>query len=164
MLTLITILAGALLLGILGLTHFTPIGVKGIKAYWPDFQLFDMQFSYQPTEIHHALTNLNCLGREAYKRYLLIDYIFILCFLFLMLRGVERLVKENTALYGVLFILAILRAFFDIVENTGILRLIRTYPKKNQLLSVICSYSTTLKFICLFSWLLVMLVAILYKK
>lgn len=91
---------------------------------------------------------------KAYKRYLLFDYTFILFFLILMI-GISIKITDNYVLKYILISISILRAFFDLIENTLIIILINYYPEKNNFKAKICSWSTTFKFIFLYSWIAV---------
>lgn len=157
MLNIISIIAGFVFIGILVLTSFTNIGVRGIKKYYSDFKLFDMQLHYNYKDIHESLTHLSSPGREAYQRYLYIDYIFIISFLILMILG-GNLLTKNTTLKFLLILFAVSRALFDVIENTILLYLINLYPNTKGSLPLFCSYATTLKFVCLFCWIAIVFI------
>lgn len=138
---------------ILFLMHFTNLGIRGIRSFDEEFQLFDMQLRYEPSRIFTSLEKLGIEGRNAYQSYLIMDYLFILCFLVVMAAITSRLFEKNSFRI-VALALAFLRALFDVIENTSLIYLINNYPRESKVIATVCSYATTLKFISLFAWLI----------
>ncbi len=138
----------------------TEHGIPGIKKYDANFRLLDMRFNYDVKTVYSTFENIGENGMKAYKRYLFFDYTFILFFLILMI-VISIKIADNNVLKYILIIFSILRAFFDIIENTLIIILINYYPEKNNFNAKICSWSTTLKFIFLYSWITVITFSLL---
>jgi hypothetical protein len=69
-------------------------------------------------------------------------------------------VTDNNFIRNVLIFSASVRALFDIIENSILLKLIKICPEKNIALANICSWSTTLKFISLYVWIIFIFISI----
>ncbi len=145
------------LIGVIGfvicliLMYTTDLGHIGLQKYDADFSLLDMKFHYSVNNIEDTLEGLGSGGRSAYRNFWLLDYAFIACFLIVMLSMVNRYVQNNRA-KKVLITLAVMRACFDIAENTFLWVLSRIYPAHHDVLAALCPWITTLKFICLYLW------------
>jgi hypothetical protein len=131
----------------------TDHGIPGIQKYDEDFRLLDMRFRYNSKVVYNTFNSIGIKGMKLYKKYLAVDYFFILCFLIIMV-AISNLILPNTVYNNLLIILAFSRALFDVIENTIIIILINQYPDKNIKLATICSWSTTFKFISLYLWII----------
>jgi len=140
----------------------TEHGIPGIRKFDANFKLLDMRFKYDVKTIYSTFENIGEKGMKAYKRYLVFDYTFILFFLILMI-VISIKIADNSFLKYFLIFISILRAIFDLIENTLIIILINNYPEKNSFKSKTCSWSTTLKFISLFLWIAVITFSLLLK-
>ena len=127
-------------------------GIPGIRKYDPDFRLLDMRFRYNSESVYNTFDKIGLEGIKAYKKYLIFDFIFIACFLIVMI-AVTLWITDNIFIIYPLIGFASLRAVFDIFENTFIIILINNYPEQNTFLADICSWTTTLKFMSLYLWL-----------
>lgn len=101
-------------------------------------------------------------GRVAYCNFLILDYVFIVCFLIVMLM-ISKMISNSLVVQNTLYILCILRAMFDCIENAMLIFMLNNYPVFNSTIAKVCSHMTTLKFIMLYSWLLIILVHIFFK-
>jgi hypothetical protein len=135
----------------------TELGVLGIRKYSSDIQLLDMQLHYDQELIHNTYKTLGTQGLQAYQRYLVLDYFFVI-FLYIIMFSISLKISSNQFIRNVLIGLATAKAVFDIIENTLLILLIKKYPAVDSLISTICSWSTTLKFVALILWLVVVIV------
>ncbi len=156
-----------LLLAVLGfifslyLMYRTDHGIPGIQKYDKDFRLLDMRFRYDSKVVYDTFNSIGNKGMKLYKKYLAVDYFFILCFLIIMV-AISNLILPNTLYNNLLIILAFSRAVFDVIENTIIIVLINQYPDKKIKLANICSWSTTFKFVSLYLWIVGIVFGFLY--
>jgi hypothetical protein len=137
-------------------------GIPGIQKYDPNFQLLDMRFRYNRDIVYETFEKIGAKGRKAYKDYLVIDFIFIACFLIVM-TAISLAVTTNPVFNYALIGLAVSRAVLDILENTMIIILINKYPNKRPGLSDFCSWATTVKFITLYLWFIGLILSLVIK-
>ena len=139
------------------LTMYLPgHGIQKIGDHDPGFRLLDMQLRYDSIRVHETMKGLGEEGRKAYRDYLMLDFLFIGCFLVVMLTITNSLFATS-ALIKIVSCAGILRALFDIVENIMLLLLISNFPIYKHALSIAASRATTLKFLMLYLWLAVVL-------
>ena len=143
------------------LMYATDLGERGLRKYDADFKLLDMRFHYTTADVSEAFEKLGEGGRKAYQNYWILDFVFIVCFLIVMLTITDKIAVSGWAIY-ILIALAIARAGFDIVENSLFLYLSKIYPAHNDSLATICSWTTTCKFISLYVWILGVVVMSLF--
>ncbi len=154
------------LIGFLGflvslfIMYRTDYGIRGIQAHSPSFRLLDMRFYYNPDTVKQTFEQIGEGGRYAYQRYLVLDFIFILCF-FVTMITVSNFGRINVQIRTMLCILCGMRALFDVIENLLLIHMLRQYPSFNEFLASACSWFTTFKFIMLYFWLLIILLQIL---
>ena len=132
--------------------YTTDYGIQGMQKYDPDFRLPDMQFHYDAEVIHDTFENIGNFGREAYQNFLLLDFAFILCFLFIMITITNNVFPYPKSKTIFLWI-CIFRALFDILENSLLLIMLNSYPVFHYTLAAMCSWITTLKFAALYIWM-----------
>lgn len=154
------------ILNVIGITGFllclllmqtTNHGPRGIQKFDPSFRLPDMRFHYSGKSLKPVLERIGEEGRKAYKRFLQLDFIFISCFLITMLTITNAGFVSNPVRI-LLIITAIMRAVLDVTENALLLHMLNKYPEFNEKTAVICSWSTTVKFIMLYTWLLLLVI------
>jgi hypothetical protein len=121
--------------------------------YNRSFRLLDMQFHYSSDTVRQTFEQINAGGRSAYQKFLVLDFIFIICFLTTMVTITDA-VFGSPHVRTILYVVCGLRAFFDVVENKLLLRMLGQYPVFNETTVTICSWFTTFKFIMLYIWLL----------
>lgn len=143
--------------------YTTNHGPRGIQKCDPSFRLPDMRFHYSGKALKPVLERIGEEGRKAYKRYLLLDFIFISCFLITMLT-ITNAGSASDPLRILLIITAIMRAVLDVMENTLLLHMLNQYPKFNEKAAAICSWSTTLKFIMLYAWLFLLVMQFILQR
>lgn len=136
--------------------YVTPYGVRGIQVYDPAFQLPDMQFHYSAEQITHTFEQIGSEGRAIYQNYFILDSVFILCFLIVMVK-ITYLLFSGSPTRRLLLAVCILRAIFDILENSFMFIILESYPVINDPMITICSYFTTIKFVLLYTWILVII-------
>lgn len=139
------------------LMYKTELGVLGIQKYSPDVKLLDMQMNYDHKLIHSTFESLGIKGLQAYQRYLVLDYFFLI-FLYIIMFSISLKISSNEFIRNILIGLSTAKAVFDIIENTLLILLIKKHPGMELLLSTICSWSTRLKFISLSLWVLIAIV------
>ena len=145
----------------LAMMYFTNHGIRGLRKYDADFRLLDMRFRYTSADVNEAFTTLGDGGRRAYRRFWILDFFFIACFLIVMLAVADSIFMAGW-LKNVLLALAIARAAFDVAENGILLYLIGKYPAQNHALATIGSWVTTCKFVALFLWMLAVAAMLLH--
>ncbi len=154
------------LIGFLGflvclfIMYRTGYGIRGIQVHSPSFRLLDMRFYYNPDTVKQTFEQIGKGGRYAYQRYLVLDFIFILCFLITMIT-ILNFININVQIRTMLCILCGMRALFDVIENLLLIHMLRQYPRFNEFLASACSCFTTFKFIMLYFWLFIILMQIL---
>lgn len=152
-------------IGIIGFFIFLMIiyrskhGIPGMVKYDADFKLLDMRFHYNNHTIYTTFESLGKAGIVAYQHYLIIDFLFICCFLITMLTINESFINNSIQKYGTTF--CVLRALFDSIENSLLLVLIHQFPYQSNLLGNICSWMTTCKFLALYSWILLIVFSVI---
>lgn len=135
------------------LMYGTNHGIPGIQKYDPNFRLLDMRFRYNGDAIYNTFDKIGSQGVQAYKHFLLLDFCFIASFLIVMIAITLRITSQTTY-RNILLGLAVARAALDILENILLITLANNYPIRNDFLANICSWSTTLKFIALYAWVI----------
>jgi len=133
--------------------YMTRHGISGIREFDPSFRLLDMRFQYSSETIQQTFEKIHDGGRLAYKKYLLLDFIFI-AFFFITMLTISDAVLVSSHAKIIIFIVCGLRALFDILENVLLLHMLDQYPIFNQLLAKLSSNFTSLKFIMLYLWLM----------
>ncbi len=147
------------LIGIFGfvicllIMYLTDHGIRGIQTFDRSFRLLDMRFHYNSQIVKQTFEQISEGGRLAYQRYLVLDFIFIICF-FITMIAISDAVFVSPHIKTILYIVCGLRALFDIFENILLLYMLGQYPVFNPALTTICSWFTTFKFIMLYLWLL----------
>lgn len=141
----------------LAIMYVTPYGIRGIQVYDPTFQLPDMKFHYSAEQITHTLEQIGNEGRTIYQKYFLLDSVFLLCFLIVM-ATITFLLFTGSTTRKLLLAVCILRAIFDVLENSFMIIIVKSYPAINKTMIMICSYFTTIKFVLLYTWTLVIII------
>lgn len=132
--------------------YLTNHGIRGIQIYAPDFRLLDMRFHYDSETVRQTFEQISEGGRRAYQKYLMLDFVFILCFLAVMITVSDAIPASRSVQTG-LYILCVLRALFDVFENILLLRMLGQYPAFDKAMASLCSRITAIKFIMLYTWL-----------
>lgn len=132
--------------------YTTDHGIRGIQKHDPDFRLLDMQFRYDTEVVDDTFEKIGDSGREAYQNFLLLDFVFILCFLFTMLT-ITNTVFPYSRIKTIFLWICVVRALFDILENSFLLIMLNSYPVFNDTPAAMCARITTLKFVVLYVWI-----------
>ncbi len=133
--------------------YLTDHGIRSIQTFNSSFRLLDMRFHYISETVKQTFEQISKGGRIAYQKYLVLDFIFILCFLITMIT-ISDAVPTSPKVKTFVYILCGLRALFDVFENILLLHMLNQYPVFNKTTATICSWFTTFKFIMLYIWLL----------
>lgn len=141
----------------LAIMYMTNLGVRGIRVYDPAFQSPDMKFHYSAGQVTQAFEQIGNEGRTIYQKYLILDSAFTLCFLISMVT-ITNLLFTGSLARNFLLAVCIFRAIFDILENSFLLIVLKSYPDINKPMLIICSYFTTIKFVLLYIWILVIII------
>lgn len=142
--------------------YTTDIGHMGLQRYDASAQLFDMSFEhYEIEDISGTFEKLGIEGRGLYQNYWMLDYFFIVCFGVVMVT-IANLITSKGVVRKLLIVVTILRAIFDLVENTSLFYLSIIYPRGNELLGTTASWATTFKFITLYLWTTGVVVILIY--
>ena len=150
--TVVAILVCGLGMALLyGLMDFSARSPRKIPMENGEFHMPDMRFRYTADELYATFT-LAGDNRPRMKRYWLLDFGFILCFLGAMLLIALNVVGFASPLFLLMAIAAIARALLDAAENLCFLRLYRLYPARSDALARAVSFITSTKFVFLFLW------------
>lgn len=147
---------------ILILMYATSWGIPGIRRYDSEFRLLDMRFRYSPEMVRSTLKTIGSAGRSAYCQYLLLDFVFIVCF-FIVMNAITDAVIIVPQLKQALSFIILMRALFDGLENTILFILLKRYPDINTTAALICSWATSLKFTMLYVWMFFIITAVPIK-
>ncbi len=152
---------------------FFPQSDRKRKSVAPEAQpILDLQYAYSPEEAYSALDSFGENGRNQYlKSVFLIDTAYPLIYgityslLLIFLLKIVFPNRKNLHRWG---ILPIAVSILDVLENTGIVLLLATYPVRHDGIALATSVFTTLKWtlaILLIIFLIVLsLVWILRRK
>lgn len=121
-----------------------------------DDKALDMLFNYDKTTFYEILHLLDNSDRLAYKLIHIADYAFIIGVYPLISMGLSRSI-EKTKKLRVLIVLPLIAGLFDFLENLMMDIHLYAYPKEIILLGSLSGSFTTLKFIFLYTSLLVLL-------
>ena len=135
-------------------------GIQRIREYDSEFRLLDMQVRYDSSTVYETMERLGPAGRRAYRDYLVLDFVFIACLLVVMLT-ITNVLYPPSIMRTIGLAASIMRAVFDISENIMLLFMIRNWPVSDRFLPAVCSWSTTLKFLMLYAWCLIVLYRLL---
>jgi len=122
--------------------------------------ILDLQFGFTPEFAHELLDNLQDDGRKAYRLTTLfvdIPYALIYGFIYSFILVVLLKKTKNWSKYKLIILVPLLISLFDLLENVGILLLIKTYPNTSTSISVFTSWSNQLKWIFAFITFLLVL-------
>ena len=141
----------------LALMYLTDLGVRGIRRYDSSFHSPDMKFHYSVKQVMETFERIGETGRLIYQKYLILDCLFTLFFLIVMLAITNKLIT-NPSVGNILFVVCVLRAIFDLLENGFLIKVLKKYPEINKSILKWCSYFTTTKFLCLYLWIAVLII------
>lgn len=139
--------------------YMTNLGVRGIREYAPSFQSPDMKFHYSVGQITQTFEQIGIAGRAIYQKYLFLDFIFTLCFAIVMLT-ITNFLFTGTIIRNFMYLVFVLRAVFDTLENLLLLTAVRSYPIANVTMITLCSYFTSIKFVLLYIWIFALIIQI----
>ena len=125
---------------------------RSIRADGKEFQMPDMRFHYTGEALAEAFTQAGEAGRPLMRRYWRLDFGFIVSFLGVMVMIAFNLTGGQGWLFGVMGVLAGLRAVLDGGENGLLLRALRRYPTGGVREGNLAGYVTSAKFLCLYGW------------
>ena len=102
--------------------------------------------------------------RPRMRRYWLLDFGFIACFWVVMIAIGQNVSQGNMTFTLLMLIAATARALLDVTENILLLALYRAYPTRNDRLAQIACTVTTVKFVFLFLWAVLLLAAFIVGR
>lgn len=127
------------------------------------FQMPDMRLRPTPDALYQTFA-LAGDERPRMRRYWLLDFGFIACFWVVMI-AIGQNVANGSATFALLMLIAATaRALLDVTENSLLLALYRTYPKRNDRLAQIACTVTTAKFVFLFLWAVLLLASFIVSR
>lgn len=162
---LLGILASIIIIAIMGYATQTLV-----YEVYGDFTMPDTRFGYSFTEIQTAF---NALGIEGLRVWALAhspDFLFPLAYSFAMMFGIIlelNKLEKNIDPFRKLVFLPLAGGIADYIENTLILSQIATFPNLSNLVIVIASVVTLMKWFFLaigFVVIFVLLILVVYKK
>lgn len=111
--------------------------------------ILDLKFSYSVDEVYILFDEIGFQGRKDYKlSTLLIDMPYALIYSFTYAFIVFKLLKINDSLkYKFYVFIPFGIGFFDVLENIAIITMLISYPIKLNLIAIIASYATSIKWI-----------------
>ena len=130
----------------------------------------DTRFTYSFTEISYVFNTLGQAGLNVWAQAHLLDFLFPLTYMFAMAFGINlelrKLYPENSNARK-LVLIPLLGGIADYVENILVLTQIATYPTLSEVVIMIASGITTLKWILLglgFVIIFVLIPVVVYRK
>ncbi len=141
------------------LMDFSKRSPRRLRVDGREFHMPDMRFHYDADALYAMLDSAGAENLPRLRRYWLLDYGFIVCFLGVMLSIDLNIDGPATTLYLMMGVAAVLRAAFDMVENTLLLRIARALPARKNGLANVAGWVTSVKFLFLYAW-----VAMLFVK
>ncbi|MDO5294799.1 MAG: hypothetical protein Q4F05_18855 [bacterium] len=159
----LNLLSIVLLCVMLFIMYGTNIGVPGITQYWSGFKLFDMQLLYSVDTFKETLSKIGMDGIRHYLYYFAVDFGFILTLFWVQYEITESVTKGKQFQCKIILVFAMMRGLLDIVEDILLALLLK--EKISVTVVPIASFITSLKFCCLFGWIiLVLFLAIRNRK
>ena len=140
------------------LMDFSPRGLRHVLVDGKPFQMPDMRLRYSADDLYRLFEQAGD-NRPRMRRYWLLDFGFIACFLGVMLAIGRNIAHTNATLELLMSIAAVVRALLDTAENLLLLSLYRAYPVRKNRRAAFAGVVTTTKFLFLFAW-----VAMLFVK
>ncbi len=128
---------------------FLPLFPKLYKADIPIDKVLDLKFSYASDEVYSFFEELGERGRKAYLlSESLVDTAYMLVY-GLFYSTLLVFIIERKKLYArkYVIILPFVVAFFDLLENLGIISLLLFYPSRKEILVVLTSSFSSAKWI-----------------
>ena len=129
----------------------TELGIPGITQFYKQFKLLDMQFTYNYDIVTQTFLHIGAEGMRHYQSYLLVDLGFII-FLWLVQAYLNSKIQQKQ-INRIAYALITMRMLFDLTENTMIMIMLRHEKVVSSTYVTISSTITSLKFICLYSWI-----------
>lgn len=159
-LTLVFTLGMALFYALMDFSRKSP---RRLRVDEHEFHMPDMRFHYSADGLYAMLESVGAENLPLLRRYWRLDYGFIVCFLGVMLSIDLNIDGPATTLYLLMGVAALLRAVFDVLENTLLLRVTRAMPARKYGLAATAGYVTSAKFVCLYAWVAMLFIKLFAK-
>ncbi|XMB71660.1 hypothetical protein RJI07_06000 [Mycoplasmatota bacterium WC30] len=127
-----------------------------------DDKALDMLFNYDKTTFYAILHLLDDSDRLAYKLIHISDYVFIIGVYPLISMSLSRFI-EKTKKLRVLIVLPLIAGLFDILENIMMDSHLYAYPNEIMFMGSLSGIFTTIKFLCLYASVVLLLFFGLFK-
>ncbi|HNW86008.1 MAG TPA: hypothetical protein PLP25_09205 [Candidatus Limiplasma sp.] len=147
----ITLISALGMGGFYYLMELSPKGLRGMQVEGKPFQMPDMRLHYGAEALYAGFAQAGD-NRPRMRRYWLLDFGFIVCFLGVMLAIGRNIAHANDTLRWWMAVAACARAALDILENLLLLSLLRAYPACRDGWAAFAGWVTTAKYLCLFAW------------
>jgi hypothetical protein len=126
--------------------------ILGAELYFmfqpPILPILDARLFYSVADIQGLFSTIGESGRDAYFQHELIDLAFLTSYSFFILFWMKRLYTHRQKPLPVFAIaLSLAPGFFDLIETSGILVLLRQYPQLSFWLENTITFATPLKWI-----------------
>ena len=138
------------------LMDFSKKSPRHIRVNEREFRMPDTRFHYSAAQLYQSFAEVGEENHPRLRRFWLLDFGFIVCFLGVMLAIDLNFDKPATTLYVVMGSLAVARAALDVLENVLLLRALRLYPARRNAMAGLAGFVTSAKFICLYGWVLLL--------
>ncbi|HFD6749707.1 TPA: hypothetical protein ACF3QW_001730 [Enterococcus faecium] len=131
LLLIITLLIGYIM-------NFSRIGQPLLSTYGRDVGMLDMKLYYTRIEALKLFDILGAKGIKDYTRILFVDFIFIICLAFVMSFLMKKFLNKMEVPHKLekIYLLAYIRAFFDLFENILLLISMKHLFLRNLFLSI----------------------------
>ena len=159
LLSLLTLLCAAGMGAFYYAMEFSRKSPRRLPAEGREFHMPDVHFHNTPDAFYKTVEQAGGEGRLLMRRYWLLDFGFIASFWGICIAIGLNVAGKGTALFLWMGIAATARTAFDLLENSLFLWLLRAYPRRNDGLASVAGVMTSLKFVCLYTW-----VAMLFYK
>ena len=127
----LTIVVFALFIFILMFIERGPWSSAAVAKCNYGYGTFDMK-SYTPDTVYQVLDQMEVVGFDIYKKYLIGDSLFtvIFCILQLLLQSYAFQWSKSKLLHRTLFLIPMARMLLDLTENIALHHILQEYPQR----------------------------------
>jgi hypothetical protein len=127
----LTIAVFALFIFLLIFIERGPWSSAAVAKYNHGYGTFDMK-TYTPDTVYQVLDQMEAVGFDIYKKYLIGDNLFtvIFCILQLLLQSYAFLWSKSKLLHRTLYLIPMARMLLDLTENIALHHILQKYPQR----------------------------------
>jgi hypothetical protein len=127
-----------------------PFGSAQLKVYSGGLGPVDGIFNYTPDQVYFIFDSMGEIGRAAYLRFVLLDFVFIAIYVPFLALGIYTFSTKDDAAGRILirlWVLPILAGTADMVEGAFLFTLLRQYPFRLDQVASLMNYFSMAKLI-----------------